>query len=121
MLSHYGKDSILHPVAFFSTKNSPVECNYEIYDKELMAIVCAFEHWQAELQSVKNPIQVLSDNKNLEYFLTSKLLNRRQAKWAEFLSRFNFKITYGPGKQGGKPDALTRRSGDHPEEGDETF
>ena len=121
VLSQHGKDGILHPVAFFSTKHYPAECNYEIYDKELMAIIRAFEHWRAELQSVENPIQVLSDHKNLEYFMTSKLLNRRQARWAEFLSRFNFKITYRPGKHGGKPDALTRRSGDLPEEGDETF
>ena len=85
-------------MAFFSTKHSPAECNYEIYDKELMAIVRAFEHWRAELQSVENPIQVLSDHKNLEYFMTSKLLNCRQARWAEFLSRFNFRITYRPGK-----------------------
>ena len=53
--------------------------------------------------------------------MTSKLLNWRQARWAVFLSRFNFKITYRSGKQGGKPDALTRRSGDLPVEGDETF
>ena len=121
VLSQYGKEGILHPVAFFSTKHSPAECNYEIYDKELMAIIRAFEHWRAELQSVENPIQVLSDHKNLEYFMTSKLLNRRQDRWAEFLSRFNFKVTYRPGKQGGKPDSLTRRSGDLPEEGDDTF
>ena len=79
-------------MAFFSTKRTPAECNYEIYDKELIAIVHAFEHWRAELQSVENPIQVLSNHKNLEYFMTSKLLNHRQARWAEFLSRFNFKI-----------------------------
>ena len=53
--------------------------------------------------------------------MTSKLLNRRQARWAEFLSRFNFRITYRPGKQGGKPDSLTRRSGDRPDEGDPNF
>jgi hypothetical protein len=47
------------------------------------------------------------------------MLNRRQARWSEFLSRFNFKITYRPGKQGEKPDALTRRSEDLPKEGDE--
>lgn len=120
VLSQYDDDGILHPVAYFSTKHSPAECNYEIYDKELMAIVRAFEHWRAELQSVENPIQVLSDHKNLEYFMSTKLLNRRQARWAEFLSRFNFQITYRPGKKGGKPDALTRRSEDLPaEEGDE--
>ena len=53
--------------------------------------------------------------------MTSKLLNRCQARWVEFLSQFNFKITYRPGKQGGKPNALTRRSGDLPAERDETF
>jgi hypothetical protein len=79
VLSQYDDEGILYPVTFFSKKHSPAECNYEIYDKELMAIVCAFEEWRPELQSVINPIHVLSDHKNLEYFTTMKLLNRRQA------------------------------------------
>ena len=113
-------DGVLYPVAFFSKKHSPAECNYEIYDKKLMAIVKSFEEWHAELESTPHPIQVLSDYKNLEYFMSTKLLNRRQAHWSEFLSRFNFKIIYRPGKVRAKPDALTRRSGDLPhEEGDE--
>ena len=113
-------NGILHPVAFFSKKHSPAECNYEIYDKELIAIVRSFEEWRAELESTPHPIQVLSDHKNLEYFMSTKLLNRRQARWSEFLSRFNFRIVYRPGKAGAKPDALTRRSGDLPnEEGNE--
>jgi hypothetical protein len=58
ILSQYDDDGILHPVAYFSKKHSPAECNYEIYDKELMAIVRAFEEWRAELQSVENPISV---------------------------------------------------------------
>jgi hypothetical protein len=118
VLSQYDDDGILHPVAFFSKKYSPAECNYEIYDKELMAIVRAFEEWRPELQSVKNPIQVLTEHKNLEYFTTTKLINRRQARWSQFLSQFDFRIIYRPGKSGGKPDALTRRSGDLPKEGD---
>ena len=86
-----------------------------------MAIIHAFEYWRAELQSVENPILVLFHHKNLEYFMTSKLLNCCQARLAKFLLRFNFKIMYQQSKQGGKPNALTRRSGDLPEEGDETF
>ena len=62
---------------------------------------------------------MLSDHKNLEYFMSTKLLRCRQARWSEFLSRFNFRIIYRPAKAGGKPDALTRRSGDLPKEGDE--
>jgi len=50
--------------------------------------------------------------------MSTKLLNRRQARWSEFFSRFDFKIIFQPGKSGGKPDALTR-SGDLPMEGDE--
>jgi hypothetical protein len=119
VLSQYDDLGILHPVAFFSKKHSSTECNYEIYDKELLAIVRCFEEWRPELEGTPSPVKVITDHKNLEYFTTTKLLNRRQARWSEFLSRFNFKIVYRPGKQGGKPDALTRRSEDLPKEGDE--
>ena len=119
ILSQYSDDGILHPVAFYLKKHSPAECNYEIYNKELMAIVRVFEEWYPEQEGALFPIQVLSDHKNLEYFMSTKLLNRRQTRWAKFLSRFNFKIQYHPGNAGGKPNALTRRLGDLPEEGDE--
>jgi hypothetical protein len=75
VLSQYDDDRILHPVAYFSKKYCLSECDNEIYDKELMAIICAFEEWRPELQSVINPIHVLSDHKNLEYFTMTKLLN----------------------------------------------
>ncbi|KAH0603285.1 uncharacterized protein H6S33_007607 [Morchella sextelata] len=101
------------------TKHFPAECNYEIYDKELLAIIRFFEEWRPELEGATHPIAVISDYKNLKYFMSTKQLNRRQARWAEYLSRFNFVIKYRPGKQGGKLDALTRRSGDLPGEGDE--
>jgi hypothetical protein len=76
MLSQYDDDNILHPIAYFSKKHSPAEYNYEIYNKELMVIVRAFKEWHPELQSIINPIRVLSDHKNLEYFIMTKLLNR---------------------------------------------
>jgi hypothetical protein len=119
VLSQYDDDNVLHPVAYFSKTHSPAECNYEIYDKELMAIIRAFEEWCPELQSVINPIHVLSNHKNLEYFTMTKLLNRHQAYWSQFLSHFNFKIVYRPGTASGKPDALTRRSRDLPKVGDD--
>jgi hypothetical protein len=94
VLSQFDDEGVLLPVAFFSKKQSPAECNYEIYDEELMAIVRAFEEWRPELQSVGNPVNVLPDPKNLEYFTTTKLLDRRQARWSQFLSQFNFQIVY---------------------------
>ena len=105
---------ILHPVAFFSQKLTPAECNYEIYDKELLAIISAFEHWRPELEGTKHPIQVLTDHKALEYFMTTKKLTRRQARWALTLANYNFEIIYRPGKQNKKADALMRRPGDRP-------
>ena len=87
-----------------------------IYDKELLAIVKSFETWRPELASVseKQPMKVLTDHRNLEHFMTTKQLNRQQARWAEFLSEFNFKISYRPGREGEKPDTLTRLSQDKP-------
>ena len=77
MLSQYGDDGILHPVAFFLKKHSSIECNYEIYDKELLAIIRCFEEWRPELEGALSPIRVITDHRNLEYFTTTKLLNRR--------------------------------------------
>jgi hypothetical protein len=119
VLSQRDDSGVLRPVAYFSKKHATAECNYEIYDKELLAIIRCFEEWRPELEGSPFPIAVLTDHKNLEYFMSTKKLTRRQVRWAEFLSRFHFKITYRPGKLGGKPDALTRRSGDLPQEGDE--
>jgi hypothetical protein len=109
---------VLHPVAYYSRKLTPAECNYGIGDKELLAIVVAFEEWRPHLLGTKDPILVLTDHNNLQTFLTKKLLNRRQARWALELSEYNFKIVYRPGPKNAKADALTRRSGDLPKEGD---
>ena len=84
-----------------------------------MAIIRCFEEWRPELQGPGFPIQVLSGHRSLEYFRSTKKLTRRQVRWAEFLSQFDFKITYRPGVQGGKPDTLTRRLGDLPKRWDE--
>lgn len=53
VLLQYDKSGILRPVVFMSKKMIPVECNYEIYDKELLAIITAFETWTTELGSVE--------------------------------------------------------------------
>lgn len=93
--------------------------NYPIHDKELLAVILAFEHWRAELEGNQDQVDVLSDHCALEYFMSSKKLSQRQARWAEYLSRFNFLLRYRPDHKGRKPDALTRQSGDLPKEGDE--
>ena len=64
-------------------------------------------------------LQILTDHKNLIRFTTTKELTDGQIRWSEVLSGFDFKIEFRPGKEGGKPDALTRRKADMPQEGDE--
>jgi hypothetical protein len=114
VLSQREDEGVLHPVAYYSKKHSPAECNYDIYDTELMAIIKALEEWRPECEGVELPLQIYTHHKNLEYFMSKKLFNRRQAKWSELLSRFTYEIVYRPGKSNRK---LTRRPGDLPEGG----
>jgi len=68
-----------HPVAFYSKSLSPVKWNYEIHDKEMLAIIHALEEWRHFLEGARHPVEIWMDHKNLEYFMTAKKLNRRQA------------------------------------------
>ena len=77
ILSQYDENGVLHPVTYFSKKHSPAECNYEIYDKKLMTIICAFKEWRPELEGSPTPVEVITDHKNLEYFMSTKQLSRR--------------------------------------------
>jgi hypothetical protein len=117
VLSQRDNENRLHPVAFHSRKFQPAEINYEIHDKELLAIVDAFKHWRRYCEGATHQVQVFSDHQNLEYFTTTKVLNRRQVRWAQELAGIDFKIYYRPGSQNGKPDALSRRSEYRPEKG----
>ena len=116
VLSQSDSQGVLHPVTYFSTRMAPAECNYDIYDKELLAIIRAFEEWRPELKGAAEQVQVITDHKNLEYFMITKQLSCRQAHWSEFLSRFNFAIQYCSGKLNNRADALTCQSIDFPQD-----
>ena len=110
-------DGLLHPVAYFSRKLTPAEINYEVYDKELLAIVESFRDMRAWLIGTDVPVAVVSDHKNLEHFMSSRVLNRHQARWSMFLSEFNFRLDYAPGLKN-PADAPSRRADFAPREGD---
>jgi len=109
VLSQMRDDGRWHPVAFISKGLSPAERNYDIYDKEMLAVIRALEQWRHYLEGAEHPVQVLTDHKNLEYFMVAQKLNRRQARWSMFLSRFDLDLSYRPGKSSAKPDLLSRR------------
>ena len=102
-------DSEIRPVAFYTRTLSGAELNYNTHDKELLAIFEAFRTWHHYLESLHHMIDVITNHKNLEYFLSTKTLSRHQACWSEYLSAFNMVVRFRPGKLGEKPDSLTRR------------
>jgi len=105
-------DGKWHPVAFYSKSLSSVERNYEIHDKEMLAIICMLEEWRHFLEGATHPVEIWTDHKNLEYFMTAKKLNHRQAHWSLHLARFDFLLYHCPRRTMGKLDALSRRA-DH--------
>jgi len=121
ILSIVTKDNEVHPVAFHSRTFSAPELNYDVHDKELLAIFEAFKIWQHYLERSTSPINVITDHKNLEYFSTTKVLTCWQARWSEYLSQFNLVIRFRPGRLGTKPDALTRRWDVYPKGGNNGY
>jgi hypothetical protein len=59
---------------------TPAELNYDVHDKELLAIVEAASHWRCYLEGARHTVSVLTDHKNLIYFTTTKKLTRRQVR-----------------------------------------
>ncbi|KAI2664140.1 Transposon Tf2-9 polyprotein [Labeo rohita] len=107
---HHGNPPRLHPCAYFSRKLSPAERNYDIGNRELLAIKLALEEWRHWLEGANHPFQVITDHKNLQYLRDAKRLCPRQARWALFFTRFNFSISYRPGSKNVRADALSRLS-----------
>jgi hypothetical protein len=85
------------------------ELNYNIHNKELLAIIKAFQEWRVYLKEPNYIMKVYTDYKNLIYFTTTKQLNRWQTQWVETLASYNFQITYRKGSENAKVDALSRR------------
>jgi len=67
----------LRPFAYYSKKFTGAELNWKIYNKELFAIVDAFQTWRMYVTGLKYPIKVFSDHKNLTYWLTIKVFTER--------------------------------------------
>ncbi|MBW0574828.1 hypothetical protein O181_114543 [Austropuccinia psidii MF-1] len=107
-------DSGKHPIAFNSRKLIPEELNYEIHDKELLGIVWALKRWRAFLLSLSSPFEVLTNHSSLQYFMSTKGLTCRQARWAEF----HLSITYRPGRLATLLDSLSLRDDVYPERGE---
>ncbi len=110
VLSQYDDEDILHSVIFYNKNMIFAECNYEIYDKELLIIIRCLKHWCFKLKCTNILIKIFIDHLNLKYFMIIKELTWWQAKWAEKLFEYNFKIIYQSKKQNLKVNVLIRMS-----------
>lgn len=112
VLSQQDAEDKWHPCAYLSQSMSPAEHNYDIYDKELLAIMRALEEWRHYLEGAADIFEIHTDHKNLAYFREAHKLNRRQAQWALYLSRFHFHLLHQPKRDMTIPNAFSRRA-DH--------
>src|SRR5258708_36691317 len=98
ILSVTTQDNEIHPGAFFSHSLQGAEKNYNTHDKELLAVFEAFKNWWHFLKGSAEVIDMVTDHKNLEYFMPSKKLPCQQAEWTEFLAQFNMKVHFRLGR-----------------------
>ena len=109
VLSQQCEDEKWRPVGYISKSLSDAERNYPIHDKELLSVIRALEEWRHLLEGANHVVDIYNDHQNLTYFMQAQNLNRRQARWSLYLSRFNFVLHHRAGRSSGKPDALSRR------------
>ena len=98
----------LHPVAYYSATFTATEQNYDIYERELLAIMKALAHWRPYLGWTKTPFVIRTDHANLQYWKSPRNLNRRTARWHADLQEYDFQLEYIPGKTNTVADALSR-------------
>ena len=106
------KDEKWYPVAFSSHAMSPEERNYPVVDKEMLSVIHTLEQWRHYLEGAKYQFDIWNDHANLQWFMKRQDLNRWQARWAQYLSRFSFLWSHKAGSTMGKADTLSCRE-DH--------
>ena len=99
----------LQPIAYLSKKLNSAQCNYTVYEKELLAIVTSLAEWKHYLLGSPHIINVITDHKPLEWVAKQPALSARVARWVDILQQFSPYIQYKPGKENIAADILSRR------------
>ena len=106
-----------HPIAYYSATFTPTERNYDIYERELLAVLKALEHWRPHVAATDAPVTILTDHANLTFWKIPRKVNRRVARWFATLQDYNLVFKHVPGKLHAAPDMLLRPPGaDHGED-----
>jgi RNase H-like domain found in reverse transcriptase/Reverse transcriptase (RNA-dependent DNA polymerase) len=116
ILSHEGGPNTqnrtkYHPIAYYSATFTETERNYDVYDRELLAIMKAITHWCPYLIWTKEPFKIFTEHVNLLHWKSPRKLNRRMARWHGELQDYNFTLHHVPRKNHTAADALSRPPG----------
>ncbi len=109
VLNQKGEDGKTHPVAYYSKSFSTPERNYNIYDRELLAIVKALRQWRTYLLGSPHQITIYTDHSNLQYWKEPQKINQRVAREFQELSEYDFILKHIPGMTNTRADALSRQ------------
>ena len=109
VLSMKYEDEKWRPVTYISKLLNEAKRNYEIHNKEMLAIIWCLEAWRHFLEEAKDRFKIWTDYKNLKYFMKAQKLNQRQTRWLLYLSRFDFTLKHVAGRSMGRADSLSRR------------
>ena len=109
VLTQLDSNGDCHLVAFLSKKFSKTKHNYEIYNRELLALIRALEEWRHYIQGLGHITIIYSDHQNLTYFRSVQKLNRHQAWWSLYFSEFDVKLIHQPGSKMVQSDALSQQ------------
>ena len=99
----------LHPCTYFSRTFTLAQRNYDVYDRELLAVILVLEEWHQYLQGTQHPVTIITDHKNLSYVKDPRKLSRRQARWFLFLQDFDIIWQVTPGSKMAPADALSQQ------------
>ena len=99
-------EGISQPVAYIARKLLPAEQRYSTTEQEMLALVYCFQKWRCYLDGTD--VVVHTDHEPLTWLQTQVQPSHRQARWLEYLSRFNFKLAYIRGDKNVVADALSR-------------
>jgi hypothetical protein len=94
------------PAAFMSRKFTAAQYGYFTMEQETLAILEALKTWEDKL--IGRKFTICTDHEALVYLLTKKHLSRRETRWVDYLSRFDFQILHIPGSENKVADCLSR-------------
>src|ERR1700744_4667113 len=109
VLKQYHTDGELHPCGYISHTFTPTEKNYDVYDRELKAVVDAIDTWRQLLHGSPHPVIIHTDHKNLSYYKEARAMSGRQMRWCSKLMDYNLLWEHVPGNKNIQADALSRR------------